>query len=149
MKLPIGKTTEAWWTNVLSGAVIHFSDWAVGSVAPYSRLLSPLLLLRYPPPAQPESHQTSHLHASGTPDWHLKAHCGREGPVTMMEGWRRSSRGRDLQLTPELDNQSLRTPSPALGMPTFPMAGAIFKAAAVLEQGVVRPSRTNTVTELR
>ncbi|KAI4548449.1 hypothetical protein MG293_000779 [Ovis ammon polii] len=33
-------------------------------------------------------------------------------------------------------------------MPTFPMAGAIFKAAAVLEQGVVRPSRTNTVTEL-
>lgn len=67
----------------------------------------------------------------------------------MMEGWRRSSRGRDLQLTPELDNQSLRTPSPALGMPTFPMAGAIFKAAAVLEQGVVRPSRTNTVTELR
>lgn len=66
-----------------------------------------------------------------------------------MEGWKRSSRGRDLQLTPELDNQRLLTPSPALGMPTLPMAGAIFKAAAVSEQGVVRPSGLNTVTELR
>lgn len=54
----------------------------------------------------------------------------------------RLSRGRDHWLTLKLDSDNWRllTPSPVLGMdilPSIPAVGAVFKDAALREQGIV------------
>ena len=44
-----------------------------------------VLLLCCLPPVQPDSHQTSPLHASETPCTPFRAHCGRGGDVRLQE----------------------------------------------------------------
>lgn len=65
-----------------------------------------------------------------------------ENPAYYRMCWGRYSRGRDCQLTCELDpgNQRLPTHSPGLGMyafPTVPTVGAVFKDITLKEQCVV------------
>ena len=66
--------------------------------------------------------------------------------------WRRSSRGHDFPLTPELDldNQRLLSPSPVLGMyilPTITTVGAVCKDVALREHCAVETIWTVHVTE--
>ena len=112
-------TTELNWTNLHMWFFLH----------------SLLLLLWYLPLLQPDSHQMSHFHASGSPCWHLRVSVSYEAH------WRRSSIGHDCCLTHNLDPGKWRllTASPVLQMNvllTLSTVGAIFKAVALREQYV-------------
>ena len=112
-------TTELNWTNLHMWFFLH----------------SLLLLLWYLPLLQPDSHQMSHFHASGSPCWPLRVSISYEAH------WRRSSIGHDCCLTHNLDPGKWRllTASPVLQMNvllTLSTVGAIFKAVALREQYV-------------
>lgn len=66
----------------------------------------PLLLLWYLPQIQPDSHPTSHFHASKTLCWLFREYCWRWEGVRVsqrLECWGRSLRGCDHKLTWELN----------------------------------------------
>lgn len=81
-----------------------------------------LLLLCYVPPEKPDNCLMNHFQANGSPGWWVRAHCRRwawgwGGMCEIVarrkrEGWRRSWRECDWQLTCKLALENLRLLNP-------------------------------------